>query len=132
MFANISNELSSSSDIADNAVVEKYSPVCVQVGTVTRSSQPGFGRGLCGQKAQAVGTWVDVMFLRPPGDILLGGGTGFGHGLCLQKAQAVGTWTSVFISVFVLRHGLSRVVLFPKGSAGGVHQQALSVLMGPL
>ena len=37
MFANISSELSSSADIAVKAVVEKLSPVCVQVGTVVVS-----------------------------------------------------------------------------------------------
>jgi hypothetical protein len=34
MFSNILSELSSSADIAGKAVVERYSSVCVQVGTV--------------------------------------------------------------------------------------------------
>ncbi len=34
MFSNILSELSGSADIAGKAVVERYSSVCVQVGTV--------------------------------------------------------------------------------------------------
>ena len=34
MFANIPNELSSSTGSAGKVLVERYSPVCVQVGTV--------------------------------------------------------------------------------------------------
>ena len=45
MFANISNELSSSADIAGKAVVEKYSPVCVQVQSDSpQSSRYSAGR----------------------------------------------------------------------------------------
>ena len=54
--------------------------------------------------------------------LALGGRTGFGHGLRRQKAQySVGIRISVPISVLAQRHGSSRVVLLPKGSAGGVH-----------
>ena len=45
VFANISNELSSSADIAGKAVVEKYSPVCVQVQSdAPQSSRYSAGR----------------------------------------------------------------------------------------
>jgi hypothetical protein len=45
MFANISNELSGSADIAGKAVVEKHSPVCVQVQSdAPQSSRYSAGR----------------------------------------------------------------------------------------
>jgi len=101
------------------------------VGGGTRSSESGSGHGSWRQKARAVGSLVSLIILSPLG-VVLGGRTGFGHGPCLQQARTVGTQISVFISVLALRYGPSHVVLFPKGSAGGVLQQASSVLMGPL
>ena len=76
VFANISNELSSSADIAGKAVVEKYSPVCVQV----QSDAPQSSRYSAGRED---GVWPWLVPL---------------------KAWTVGTRISVSISVLALRH----------------------------